>query len=306
MSAYDDTAAFWAELRRHRPVEPDPVLQQQVAAGLERVRTAWPSSGGRLERFLRHWARQAARGGSVGRELQLIQVEDLYLAFACAEGDAAAIAHLKARVIPRVLPAVRTVDPSETFRSDIEQLLLARVLVAEPERPARIAEYAGRGSLEHWLRAVALRLALNRRRDASRVPDVAWGDVLPEVAASAGAPELELLRSRYVPQVSAALQRALAALPSQERNVLRLHYLDGLSLNQVGAVYQVNKSTVSRWLLRARERLLEDARQELETSLGIGGPELDSLLRAMGSALHLSLSRALGPDAPSGPSQEVP
>ncbi len=46
--------------------------------------------------------------------------------------------------------------------------------------------------------------------------------------------------------------------------MLRLHFLEGLSLNQIGAMYQVNKSTISRRMARARETLLERTRERLE------------------------------------------
>ena len=43
-----------------------------------------------------------------------------------------------------------------------------------------------------------------------------------------------------------------------------MHFLDGLSLNQIGAIYQVNKSTISRRMSHARETLLEKTRERLE------------------------------------------
>ena len=50
-----------------------------------------------------------------------------------------------------------TPPPLET----LFQRLRTRVLVSEEGRPPRILDYAGRGSLDNWLRAGALRLALN-------------------------------------------------------------------------------------------------------------------------------------------------
>jgi len=173
------------------------------------------------------------------------------------------------------------------------QRLQTRVLVAEAGATPRILEYAGRGSLENWLRAGALRLALNARRDARRGPDP-----LPEVsqfeaAAPTGDLQFELMRGRYGAEFGRALRQAFGELESQERNILRLHFLESLSLNQIGAMYQVNKSTISRRMARARETLLWRTRERLEEQLSLEPSELDSLLELLGPRLDLSLASVL-------------
>ena len=71
--------------------------------------------------------------------------------------------------------------------------------------------------------------------------------------------------------------------------MLRLQGLDGLSLEAIGEVYGVNKSTVSRWLARVHEVLLERTRSELGLRLTLDSAQLDSLFRAMRSSMELSL-----------------
>ncbi|MGO9829750.1 MAG: sigma factor-like helix-turn-helix DNA-binding protein, partial [Myxococcaceae bacterium] len=104
-----------------------------------------------------------------------------------------------------------------------------------------------------------------------------------------------ILLARYGPDFGAALKEAMRALSAQERSLLKLHFIDGLSFNQIGAVYQVNKSTISRRLSHARERLLATTRALLEQRFHLGAPELESLLRLLGPELALSLTSVLAP-----------
>ena len=75
-----------------------------------------------------------------------------------------------------------------------------------------------------------------------------------------------------------------------------MHFLEGLSLNQIAAMYQVNKSTISRRMAKARETLLERTRSRLERRCRLPAAELDSLLEQLGPKLDLSLTSVLEPE----------
>jgi RNA polymerase sigma-70 factor (ECF subfamily) len=241
-----------------------------------------------------HWAGRLGEAEDLSRALEQLHLPDLYLAFGCAERDDAAMRALD-KVLNTVAGAIRSVDASPNFVDEILQRLRTRVLVSEEGRPPRILDYAGRGSLENWLRAGALRLALNARRDARRgpepLPEVSiWEPVAPTVDRT-----LEILRGKYAAEFGRALREAFASLDAQEKNVLRLHFQEGMSLNQIGAMYQVNKSTISRRMARARDLLLERTRSRLVESLSMTPSELQSLLEELGPRLDLSLSSVLAP-----------
>lgn len=301
-------AAFWRALQpgaRRGERSSDPrstealspparaALDDLLAEKLALVAARCASFGLSQDLLLAHWARHLSRAAGLEAALARTRLEDLVLAAACAEGLPSAQEELQVRVLPQVLPAVRRIDPSQAFVDEVRQHLLERLLVARPGRPARIAEFAGESSLVHWVRAVAVRLALNHRRDSGRSPEIPAGDGLVEIAAPLQDPQFELLQHGYGQAFSEGLRDALGQLEKRARAVLRLHYVDGLSLAQVGAVYQVNKSTVSRWLGDAREQLLSRLRRDLEGRLGIATAELDSVLRAIQSRVELSLASAL-------------
>jgi RNA polymerase sigma-70 factor (ECF subfamily) len=269
-----------------RPAEPQ--LGQVLDALLGRARAAFPEVQLDAAAFVEWLAPRA------GGELAVLPVEELFLAWACARGDAAATRALDRLYLARLAPAVGRVDPSPEFLDEVLQQLREKLLVGPSPR---IATYDGAGPLMSWLRAAAVRTALNARRPGAR--EVAADDEALEALPLSGPdPELAAVRGQHRAVFSEAFQAALATLTPRERNLLRLQALDGLSLGVIGEMYGVNKSTVSRWLARAHEGLLAATREGLARRLALDDAALESLLRAMRSSLELSVARLLGPAEP--------
>ncbi len=270
-----------------------PSLETVLAELLASARAAWPRV--RLEDavFLRHLAERLAPASEPERTLRALPAADLFLACACVHGDAAAQAALDAHFLPKVAAAVARVYPGADAASEVCQVLREKLLTSEAGHPPRLAGYLGQGPLAAWLRAAAVRTALNLRRSAQRQAR-AEEEALAEATLPGGThPELELLRQRHRADFQTALAEALAALPSRERTVLRLHLVEGLSLERIGTVYRTHKSTVSRWLARAREAVLEGTRSRLAERLRLSSGELHSLLRDVPAQLDQSLSALL-------------
>ncbi len=271
-----------------------PGLAAVLAALLGAARAAWPRV--RLEEavFLRHLAERLPASERPEASLRAVHAGDLYLACACARGDAAAHAALEAHVLPQVAGAVARVAPGEEALAEVCQRLREKLLTAAPGQTPRMADYQGGGPLGAWLSVVAARTALNLRRTAgrqARAEQEALADAAPGPDAD---PELALVRAHHREDFQAALAEALAALTSRERTVLRLHLVEGLSLERIGAVYRTHKSTVSRWLARAREEVLAGTRARLAERLRLSSDELHSLLRDVpGQPLDHSLSSLL-------------
>jgi RNA polymerase sigma-70 factor, ECF subfamily len=111
-------------------------------------------------------------------------------------------------------------------------------------------------------------------------------------------PELELLKTRYLPEVKSAFGDAMRALSSEDRNLLRLHLVENLTLDEIGQLFRVNRSTVFRWIAATRERLYDDARSRLRERLGLSAAEFDSLTQLVRSRLDLSISQVLVRESP--------
>jgi RNA polymerase sigma-70 factor (ECF subfamily) len=187
------------------------------------------------------------------------------------------------RTIARVLP--EHVD-------DCVQQVLASLLVRGQDGPPKIAEYGGRAALRSWLTIIAKRAALSRRRRSDARPHQS---VLTLAAAAAEAdPELELVKIHYGPELQESLRRGLSALDSRQCVLLRLHHIDGWTIEQLAAVYRVARSTAARWLDAARVKLLEATRADLCARLRLRSAELESIMRALeGELLEVSLARLL-------------
>jgi len=293
LTAFAHADVFWEKFPASRRGTDRAEIEARLADQLAEAEARWPEVAVDPRRFVTHWAAQLGRAGDVGA-IEQLHLSDLYLAFACAEGDVCAL-RCFGTLLSTVAGAVRSVDGAPSFVDEILQRLRTRVLVPEDGRSARILDYAGRGSLENWLRAGALRLALNARRDARRGPEPLPEASLWEPAAPTAERTLELLKGKYATEFGSALRDAFGSLEAGERNVLRMHFLEGLSLNQIAAMYQVNKSTISRRMAKARETLLARTRAQLERALALPPQELDSLLEQLGPRLDLSLSSVLNP-----------
>lgn len=258
-----------------------------------RGRLRWPALTLPDEEFVGYVRERCPAGTEVSR----LAVEDLYLAFGCARGDAAAVALFEREFLPAVERVLARRERDPMLVDETKQRLRTRVLVAPPGGRPRIAEYQGQGSLASWLRVVALREHIEALR-AIRGGVPLDEEELP-APATLLSPELAADEARLLPAFRQAFHRALEALPPRDRTLLRLHYIDGLSLDPIGALYRVNKGTVSRWLAAIRARLQDEVLAQLQRASGVSPEETRSLLRALQSRIELSL-RGLREDAPPG------
>ncbi len=248
------------------------------------------------ERFVRHLAHHRPEGAPLEAWLGSICAGDLYLACACAEGMPAAAAALHRQYRAQAGAYLSGMRPSEAFVEDVAQAVLERLLVGSPGSPPRIAEYSGRGALGSWLRVVTVRLALDLRR--RRTEELAGDAHRDEPANAVGAgsdPEVLLLQRRYLGELNAALGAAVGALTGDQRSLLRAHFVEGVTLEQLAAARGVHRATVVRWIAAARQDVLAGARRQLGEKLQVRPAELESLMGMMRSRLDLSLSSAFPP-----------
>jgi RNA polymerase sigma-70 factor (ECF subfamily) len=198
--------------------------------------------------FLAHLARHVTEPS-----LDHLRVEDLYLACGCSRGLPWAMAAFDPLLTAAVTTALANLRVDDTLVDEVRQLLRHKLLVGGEAKP-RISEYSGRGDLRAWLRAVAAHTALNRMRDERRWQPLDT-DMSDALACPAASPELQVIKDRYRADFRDAFAAAMGELESRERNVLRLHYLDGLTLDQVAGVLSVHRATVTQWLSAARNKL---------------------------------------------------
>ncbi|MCP3057836.1 transcriptional regulator [Myxococcus sp. K38C18041901] len=241
--------------------------------------------------FTRHLGAQLARATDPLLALERLHSRDLALALACAEGVPAARALLEQDVFLKLHVPLSRIHPSPMFVDEVLQVLRANLLMPRTDAPSRLLGYAGSGPLLHWVSISAVRLALRMRK--------ALGDeslVDAEVLAAHPAPgglELGFVREEARGHVRAAFIRAVASLDDEDRELLRLHFVERLSLERMGTLFGLHKSTLSRRLSVVQSLLEKRTRRALTERLSLPEPEVDSLMRAIQGRLDLSLSGLL-------------
>jgi RNA polymerase sigma-70 factor (ECF subfamily) len=256
-------------------------FEAALASAADRGHAAWPLIAIEREAFVKYLAARV----DTAAPFASLAVEDLYLACGCVQGDEAAIRAFVARLPQDAGAVIARIDPSPEFRDEILQQLHVDLLVGVQGGPPAVAGYRGQGSLRAWVRAAAARRAIWLR-----------GRAQPEPAADVGrclSGELDFIKVKYRDEINELLEQELAALPRRTRSLLRLHYVDGLGIDQLGAIYHVSRATMARRLARERTVLAERVHHRLRARLGVDPAELDSLLRLVASGLRVSLERVL-------------
>jgi len=230
---------------------------------------------------------------------------DLYLACGCARQLPQAIAAFDRDYMREVDVALARMRIGPPRLHDVQQLVRQRLFVGggtagQPTGPGKIAEYGGRGDLRRWVRSVAVRTCLNELRKGKREVLVDDDQLIAQHAMSADDPEVEYMKRTYANEFKAAFAAALGQLGAREQTLLRYHHVDGLNIDEIGAIYRIHRVTAFRWLEKAKELLVRATLETLRGRLKLPAAELESVLRMIRSQIHLSLVRHLG-----GPSDDV-
>lgn len=268
-------------------------LEARLVALVSRARGAWPEVALPVAGFLRHVARHLPADRELGAALGSLRVEDLYLAWGCAGGDPAALRAFEQQHLSRVPGYLRGMGRDPQWVDEVAQVLRTLLLLPGPDRPPRITEYGGRGALRGFVQVSAVRTARSMLRRREERPGGAGEEELEQALAGPEDPELRVLRQRYGTSFRQAFLDALGTLSAEQRGLLRLHFAEGLSLQVIGAMYGVNKSTVSRWLASARAVVFDETLRLLGARLQVESEELRSLTRLLQSQLDISITGAL-------------
>jgi RNA polymerase sigma-70 factor, ECF subfamily len=265
------------------PLDDDAINAVATAAA-----AAWPRIKVAHSVFVAH-VRERLPADDTARALERLHGADLFLACACLHSDETAWRELDRTHLARVAEFVGRIDRSPAFADEVRQRLAEKLVHDADGGPAKLALYTGRGPLGAWLRVAAIREAQNAKRGPANKPGIDADDA--HLASPDHDPEVQLLKRRYAAEFKEAFQGVLVSLSADERNVLRLHYLDGLTIEEVGKAYRVSRATAARWIADARGKIVDRVQRSLGDRLGRGGPNADSLLAFVRSQLDMSLRR---------------
>jgi RNA polymerase sigma-70 factor (ECF subfamily) len=273
-------------------------LERRLWSLVAEGRAAWPElpvDAKLLVEFVaRHVTADLAEAGLDG-----LRPADLYLACACSTGDSRAIAAFDREYMKEVDIALARMRVGPPRLADVKQLVRQRLFVGGgtagvPTSAGKIAEYGGRGDLRRWVRSVAVRTCLNDLRKGKREILVDDDHLIAQHAIAQDDPEIEYMKRTYSNEFKSAFSAALGELGPREQTLLRYHHVDGLNIDEIGAIYRVHRVTAFRWIEKAKEQLVKATLDTLRARLKLPPDELDSVLRMIRSQIHLSLVRHLG------------
>jgi RNA polymerase sigma-70 factor (ECF subfamily) len=215
---------------------------------------------------------------------------DVYLAIALAGGNTEALRIFEDKLVPQIDQALRRLRLPAVTKDEVRQTVRMDLLVGDGS--PKIADYAGRGELVGWLRVTATRKALSLLRKTNR--EESLDDVLLDHWPDTGGdPSEQHLRAKYAAELKRAIHQAFADLEVRQRNLLRQHILDELTIDDLARLYRAHRATCARWVADAREELGKNTRKRLVAALGIDRDDVSSLLRFLDTDLELSISRML-------------
>jgi RNA polymerase sigma-70 factor (ECF subfamily) len=110
-------------------------------------------------------------------------------------------------------------------------------------------------------------------------------------------PELAVARERYLQRFQTGLEAALTGLTPRDKTLLRLHVVEGLSVDAIGRIYRVHRATAARWLVAIRSRIFHSLRQALGLQRIASSSELRSLAGLLRDEIHVSAVRILTTDS---------
>jgi RNA polymerase sigma-70 factor (ECF subfamily) len=262
--------------------DPEP---DALAAAWARCRAARPDVALDLERFRAHVEARRPDDVTAADQLATWCLDDLYLACAAVAGDPAAVRAFEREVIPVIELALGGWDRAVV--DETRQRLRAMLLVDHAGRGPLLARYAGRGALRRWVRVVAAREAGKTVRDGAGAV-LTDDEALLDVLAPLTDPALSALKHDAAAAFHASFLAALGELDRRERTALRLHVLDGLTIDEIAPMYAVHRATVARWIAGAKQAVLERTRRRLMHELRIDAGDVDSLIRLVQSRIELT------------------
>ncbi len=263
---------------------PDEPEGDPVEAAWRRCGAARPAVSVPLARFRAQLDAHRPAELALAEQLATWCLDDIYLVCGCVMGLPAAIAAIEREIVPIIDAALATWDRAVV--DETRQRLRAMLMVDHAGRGPLLAQYSGRGALRRWVRVVAAREAgKTRREDLAETP--IDDDALFDVLAPPNDPVVSAIKRDAAAAFKTAFVAALGELERRERAALRLHVLDGLTIDDIAPMYGVHRATVARWISNAKQVVLDKTRRKLMHDLRLEGDAVDSLIRLVQSRIEL-------------------
>jgi RNA polymerase sigma-70 factor (ECF subfamily) len=284
--------AFWEHLTAEQRAElsGDETLTARLDGAWDAATATWPELSLAPARLGAWIAERTVGARELDGMLAPTTAAELYLACACAGGDETAMAQLEVHYFPLVRASLARMRLPAHSVDEILQGLRGQLLLRHRDGRPGIAGFRGRGALGAWLSVSAVRAAcklLKRGKDEKSDGDAA----LERLSGSARDVEGQYSKAWSQGAFQRAFAQAMGQLSARDKSLLRLHYLDSVTIDQLGGLYRTHRATAARWLAMARQRLLDGTRAALTADLQIPLADCDSIIQAAQSQLDMTFHR---------------
>lgn len=268
---------------------------------------------GTINKYLANLPAENSDAGSIRSFLEQLQVHDLFLALACANGNERAWWEFDQQhrsYMERVARhlAKTDVDAQEVIDSVYVELYGTRVV--DGERVSKFATYSGRGSIRGWLRTVIWHSLVDLHRAShdevsldEMTENVGEGMVHSHFAevSLGGETEMveEITRERYRKATISAIRSAFASLHDHEKLLLLFYHVENLKLREIARLVEnessplrewfqrrsqsrannpsgrIHESTIMRWLEKCYSKILASFKNELTEAQQLNPSEID-------------------------------
>jgi RNA polymerase sigma-70 factor (ECF subfamily) len=259
-------------------------LPPPVRRAIDQARVAWPGVELADDVFGSYLLAR-----SQGAALEMLHTDDLYLACGCVRGDRKALELFDRQFLTPLQPVIAQSGSPGEAAVEVLQIVRQRLLVGSPGLTPRLAEFLGTGSLAGWVRVVAVRAALDHRRDervSARHTFSSAGSELSQLVS----PEDAVIQAQYRTVFKQAFGDAFRSLSTEDRLILRLHFAEGLNLESLAVGMSFSRATAGRRLLQARELLRDETLRRISEHLELPPAEIEAALADLRSRLELSMS----------------
>ncbi|HRI63956.1 MAG TPA: sigma-70 family RNA polymerase sigma factor [Polyangium sp.] len=262
-----------------------PDLEARLEHLVEVARAAWSELHVPDSEFVAFLGRCLSE--DVAHNLAALRADDLYLACAYGRGVLGAHEAFEQYCMRHVRAALQRVPAPVALVADVEQDLRQRLVEMQQPRPGQKC-YSGRGELTGWLCVTALRDARHKLKQKGREqPLVSMEELF--IAPDEDA-ETAFLRKTYKPELTRAFQDAVASLTSEERNLLRYHFIKNMTIDEIGRIYGVHRATAARRINRARELLCTRTQENFRARIPIDTLGYKDLLPLIESQIRIQLA----------------
>ncbi len=195
---------------------------------------------------------------------------DFHLCQECLEGSASAIAFLRNHFSANTTTYLLSRGALQQEAAEVVESLWADLLVADGERPPRLALFQGASALQTWLNAVAFNKLLTRKR-----ADLRWQHLTPARVGFGGGEEegspawladpeaaepedallIELMRN--------AIECAFLSCDPEDFVLLQLKHCDGLRGAELSVMFGCDESVISRRIDKAEDHIAATTLMEI-------------------------------------------